>query len=133
MKPLRYAERKVHPEEHLGPILGFRAARARVDGQDGVAGIVLVAEEGPELGLLKVLLEPGDPGFDVGLDALSLGGKLGEDLELLLLAEDALEELKGLLEEFLLLLEGLGGLLVLPDLGGGQPDVRRFELSRLVV
>jgi hypothetical protein len=104
-----------------------------VDGQDGVTGIVLVEEEGPELGFLKVAFEPGDPGFDVGLDALSFGGELGEDLKLLLLAEDTLEELEILLEELLLLLEGLGGLLVLPDLGRGQPNVRRFELSRLVV
>jgi hypothetical protein len=88
-----------------------------VDGQDGVAGVVLVEEEGPELGLLKVLLETDDAGVDVGLDALSFGGELGEDLELFLLAEDPLEELEVLLEQLLLLLKGLGGFLVLPDLG----------------
>jgi hypothetical protein len=104
-----------------------------VDGQDGVAGIVLVVEKGPELGFLKVVLEPGDPGVDVGLDALAFGGELGEDLELLLLAEDPLEELEVLLEELLFLLEGLGGLLVLPGLGRGQPGVRRFEIGRLVI
>jgi hypothetical protein len=90
-----------------------------VDGQDGVAGVVLVEEEGPELGVLEVLLEPPDRGVDVGVDALALGGQLGQDLELLLPGQDAAEELDVLFEELLLLLESLGGLLVLPDLGRG--------------
>jgi len=94
-----------------------------MDGQDGIAGIVGIVEEGPELGLLEVLLEPGDGGGEVGLDALALGRKLGQDLELLFLAEDLTEEMDVLFEELLFLLEGLRSLLVLPDLGRGQPDV----------
>jgi hypothetical protein len=104
-----------------------------MDGQDGVARIVRIEEERPELGLLEVFLEPGDRGVDVGPDVLPLGGELGEDLELLLLGEDALEELGVLFEELLLLLEGLGRLLVLPDLGGGQAGVYRRELGGLVI
>jgi hypothetical protein len=104
-----------------------------MDGQDGVARIVRIEEERPELGLLKVLLEPGDRGIDVGPDVLPLGGELGQDLELLLLAEDALEELEVLLEELLLLLEGLGDFLVLPDFGGGQAGAYGRELGALVV
>jgi hypothetical protein len=103
-----------------------------VDGQDGVAGIVSVVEQGPELGFLNGLLKPADGRFGIGLDALAFGGELGEDLELLLLAEDLLEELDVLLEELLLLLEGLGGFLVLPDLGRGQASVDRFPLGVLV-
>jgi hypothetical protein len=104
-----------------------------VDGQDGVARIVGVVEERPELGLLKVFLEPEDRRVDVGLDALTLGRKLGQDFELLLLAEDPLEELEIFLEELLLLLEGLRDLLVLPDLGRGQPGVQLLEFGVLVV
>jgi hypothetical protein len=104
-----------------------------MDGQDGVARIVRVEEQRSELGLLEVLLEPGDRGVDVGPDVLPLGGELGEDLELLLLGEDALEELGVLFEELLLLLEGLGRLLVLPDLGGGQAGVYCRELGGLVI
>jgi len=104
-----------------------------MDGQDGVARIVGVVEEGPELGLLEIFFEPGDGGVDVGLDALTLGRELGEDLELLLLAEDLPEELDVLLEELLLLLEGLRGFLVLPDLGRGQPGVYRRPLGVLAV
>jgi hypothetical protein len=88
-----------------------------MDGQDGVAGIVGIVEQGPELGFLEVLLETEDGRVDVRLDALTLRGELRQDLELLLLAEDPLEELDVLLEELLPLLEGLRGFLILPDLG----------------
>jgi hypothetical protein len=104
-----------------------------MDGQDGVARVVLVIEQGPELGLLEVALEPDDGRVDVGLDALALGGELGQDLDLLLVAEDALEEQDLLLEELLLLLEGLGRFLVLPDLGRGQLGVQGLELGLLVI
>ena len=104
-----------------------------MDGQDGIAGIVRVEKKGPELGLLEVVPEPGGGRVDLGPDALAFGGELGEDLELLLLAEDLLEELDVLFEELLLLLERLRGLLVLPDLGGGQAGVYRLELGILVV
>jgi hypothetical protein len=104
-----------------------------VDGHDGVARVVGVVEQGPQLGLLEGRLEPADGGRAVGFDALALGGQLGQDLELLLLAQDALEELQVLFEQLLALLEGLGQLLVLPDLGRGQAGVYRRELGVLVI
>ena len=36
---------QVHAEQHLGPVLGLEAARARMDLDDGVARVVLAAEE----------------------------------------------------------------------------------------
>jgi hypothetical protein len=104
-----------------------------MDGQDGVPRIVGVVEQGPELGLLEVLLEPAGRGGDVGFDVLTLAGELGEDFELFLLAEDLLEELEVLFEELLLLLEGLRGLLVLPDLGRAKPGVYRVPFGGLVI
>jgi hypothetical protein len=104
-----------------------------VDGQDGVARVVLLVEQGPQLRLLEVGLEPGHGRIEVGLDALAFGGELGQDLDLLFMAEDALEELELLLQELLLLLERLGGLLVLPNLGRGQAGVQELELGRLVI
>jgi hypothetical protein len=104
-----------------------------VDGQDGVAGIVLIVEQGPQLGLLEVVLEPGHGGVEIGLDALALGGQLVQDLDLLLVAEDALEELDLLFQELLLLLEGLGGLLVLPDVGRREPGVYGLEIGGLAI
>jgi hypothetical protein len=90
-----------------------------MDGHDGVAGIVLVVEESPELGFLEVRLESSERGRSLRVDVLAFGRELGQDLELFLLAEDLAEELEVLFEELLPLLEGLGGLLVLPDLGRG--------------
>jgi hypothetical protein len=90
-----------------------------MDGQDGVARVVLVIKKRPELRLLEVRFEPVDAGLGFRFDAFALGGELGQDLELLLLGQNAPEELDVLLEEFLLLLEGLGSLLVLPDLRRG--------------
>jgi hypothetical protein len=104
-----------------------------MDGQDGVARVVRVIEQGPQLGLLEVLLEPAEGRLEVGLDALALGAELGQDLDLLLLAENALEELEVLFEELLFLLQALRGLLVLPDLGGSQAGVYRFKLGRLAI
>jgi hypothetical protein len=103
-----------------------------VDRQDGVARVVGVVEEGPELRLLEVGFEPADGRLGIGLDALALGGELGQDLEVLLLDENALEELEVLLQELFLLLQRLGRLLVLPDLGQGQPGVYRRELGGLM-
>ena len=104
-----------------------------MDGQDGVAGVVRVVEQGPELRFLEGRVEPGDGRRSVGFDVLSLGRQLDQDPEVLLLGEDALEELDVLFEELLLLLERLGRLLVLPDLGGGQADVYRLEFDGLVI
>jgi hypothetical protein len=102
-----------------------------MDGHDGVAGVVLVAEQGPELALFEALLEPVDRRCDLGLDAFALRGELPEDLELLLGLSEELGELKVLFEPLLLLLEGLGGLLVLPDLRGGQAGVEGIPFGLL--
>jgi len=90
-----------------------------VDRQYGVAGVVLVVIKRPELRLLQGPLEPADPGPGLRLDVLALGRKLREDLEFLFLAEDLPEKMDVLLKELFLPLEGLGRLLVLPDLGRG--------------
>ena len=47
----------VHPVEHLGPVLGLGAARPGVEGEDGVAAVVLPGEEGGEGHGLHLLLE----------------------------------------------------------------------------
>jgi len=104
-----------------------------MDGQDGVARVVLVEKKRPELRLPEVLFEPADGRDGLRLDALALRGQLGQDLELLLLGQDLLEEMDVLLEEFFLLLEGLRGLLVLPDLRRGEAGVYRIPFGVLVI
>jgi hypothetical protein len=104
-----------------------------MDGQDGVAGIVRFVEKRPELRFLEGRVEPGDGRRGVGFDVLPLGGQLDQDAEVLLLGQDALEELDVLFKELLFLLERLGRFLVLPDLGRSQADVYRLELDGLVI
>jgi hypothetical protein len=104
-----------------------------MDGQDGVAGIVLLVKEGPELALLQAPLELLDGRFDVGVDALSLFRELSENVELVLRFLEPLEELKVLLQPLLLLLDRLGGLLVLPGLRGGQPSVEGVPFGFLAI
>jgi hypothetical protein len=104
-----------------------------MNGQDGVARVVGVVEEGPQLGFPEVALETADGRGDVAVDALAFGGELGKNLELLLEPLDALEELKVLLQELLFLLERLRGLLVLPDLRRGETGVYLLELGGLLI
>jgi len=104
-----------------------------VDGQDGVARVVLVVEQGPELAVLQALGEAGEGGLDVGGDVLALGLELRQDVDFILLVLDFGEELDVPLQALFLLLEGLGRLLVLPDLGGGETLVDGFALGFLVI
>ena len=62
--PLRPAP--VHSGKHLGPVLRFGAARPGMNGEDRVAGIVGVAQQGLQL-----------ERFENRRDALHLGGELG--------------------------------------------------------
>ena len=104
-----------------------------MDGQDGVAGVVLVEEQGPEFAVGKGLFEAGQGRLDVGPDVLSLGEELGQDLDLILLFADPSEELEVALEALLFLLERLGGLLVLPDLRRREAQVDRVALGSFMI
>ncbi len=44
LEPLPLHPAQVHAKQHLGPVLGFGAAGAGVDGDDGVVGIVAATE-----------------------------------------------------------------------------------------
>jgi hypothetical protein len=104
-----------------------------MDGQDGVPGVVLVEEQGPEFAVGKGLFEAGQGRLDVGPDVLSLGEELGQDLDLILLFADPSEELEVALEALLFLLERLGGLLVLPDLRRREALVDRVALGSFMI
>jgi hypothetical protein len=104
-----------------------------MDGQDGVPGVVLVEEQGPEFAVGKGLFEAGQGRLDVGPDVLSLGEELGQDLDLILLFADSSEELEVALEALLFLLERLGGLLVLPDLRRREALVDRVALGSFMI
>ncbi len=63
--PLRPAD--VHPHQHFGPVLGFGAAGAGVNGDDGVPGVVRAPQHGLEFEAVQR-----------GADAVDLGGQLRE-------------------------------------------------------
>ena len=51
---------QVHAQQHLGPVLAFRAAGAGMDGEDGAAFVVLAAEEALLFAALQLALKRGD-------------------------------------------------------------------------
>ena len=111
---------KVHPDEVLGPVLGFRPAGSRMDGQDGVAGVVGLGEEGLELGLGQALGEGGQALPEFRIDGFALLGQLQQNVDLLFLGVEGGQELNFLFQALFDLLQGLRFLLVLPDLGRGE-------------
>ena len=56
----------VHPQQHLGPVLRLDSARTRMDGDDGVGGVVLAAQH-----LLDFA------GIDLGFERVERPGQVG--------------------------------------------------------
>jgi hypothetical protein len=104
-----------------------------VNGQDGVPGVVLLVEEGAELGVRQSLIKADQGGLDLRPDVLTFRQEFRENLKLVLFLLDLAEELEVPLEQFLFLLEGLRGPLVLPDFGRGEPLVDGFPFGLLAV
>lgn len=104
-----------------------------MDGQDGVPGVILLEKEGPELSVREVLLEADEGGLDLGPDVFALRQEFRQDVDLVLLVLDLSEELEVPLEPLFFLLEGLGGLLVLPDLRRGEPLVDRVAFGFFMI
>jgi hypothetical protein len=73
----------LHPQHHLRPVLGVRAARAGVDGDERVAAVVLAREQALLLELDEALLEGRELVVELGRDVGVLGEQLGERVELL--------------------------------------------------
>jgi len=86
-----------------------------------------------ELGLAELLLESGQGCGDVGRYVLPLAGELQKHLELLFFPADPFKFLDVADEPFLGLLEGLGALLVLPDLRGSELGVQGIEFGFLAI
>jgi hypothetical protein len=63
--PVAFHPSGIHPEEHLGPVLGLGAAGAGVDGDDGVLVVVRVVEHQIEHVSVDPLAEIGELGRDI--------------------------------------------------------------------
>ena len=103
---------EVHAQEHLRPVLSVGAARARMNGDDGVTGVVLAVEE-------RVLLEPLELAPDRLQLRLDVAGELGLELEQLggvvVLALEPLVALEALREAGVLGRDGGRAGLVVPE------------------
>ena len=77
----------IHAHEHVGPIAGFGAASATVDGEVGIAAVELPAEEAADFELIEDLSEVMEFfdhfvfGLGAGVSGGFLGGHLVEDGE----------------------------------------------------
>ena len=72
---------QVHAQQHLGPVLGVGAAGAGADRDDGVARVVLAAEQARLLELGQPLLDRVELRVELGGDLGVLGRHLGELVE----------------------------------------------------
>ena len=61
---------EVHPQQHLGPVVGVRAAVAGVDREEGAGAVVRAVQQGPQLEILEQLLDPLDLAGDLGGERL---------------------------------------------------------------
>lgn len=78
LKAFPLAPAKVHPEKHLGPVLGLGPARPRIDREDGIAPVMHSREDKPEFQLPDTLLERSHRllDFSQGLFVICLPGEL---------------------------------------------------------
>ncbi len=72
---------QVHAQKDLGPVLGVGSAGPGVDGDDGVAGVVLAAEQTRLLELGQAPLDRAELGAELGRHLLVLGRHLGQVTE----------------------------------------------------
>ena len=69
---------QVHAQQDLRPVLGVGPPRPGVDRDDGVAGVVLAAEQARLFELGQASLDRGQLGRQLGRHLLVLGGHLGQ-------------------------------------------------------
>ena len=126
---------QVHPQQHLGPVLRVGSARTGVDGDDGIAGVVLAAEQPRLFEPGEAALDRGQLGAQLGRHLLVFGRHLGQIAEVV---DVGLEPAKGLQPALGASVRGGdpgGGLLVIPETGPLhltlQPLGLGFQRSRV--
>jgi hypothetical protein len=104
-----------------------------VNRQDGVARVIGIEEEAAQLGFGEGGGEGVESLHQVLIHTLALLTEFQENLDLVAPVLETGEKGKILLQTLLVLIEGLGPFLVLPDLGGGKGAVYGFEVGRFAV
>ena len=117
----------VHPQQHLGPIVGVGAAVAGVDRQDRRVGVVRAAEQRFELQVVEHRLGPVELRRS---SATKLGSSspISTSVSISPSRDRLVERLEHGVQAFQLRDRGLGRLLVVPEIGGGHPLFDRCGL-----
>jgi len=123
------AETKVHPQQHLGPVLALGAAGPGVDRQDGVGAVVLAAEHLLELGGLDQGLKRPQRRLEVGADILAGLDPLHEDTGVALLGGELLQKLEVRFDPLATPLDLLDRRLVLPEALGPHLRLEPLQLG----
>jgi len=123
LEAFSFGKSKVHAKEHLGPVLGFCAAGSGMDGQDGVAGVILVEEKCPEFSFLKFNLEGLYGPVEIVHNLFAFLGQFQQDFYFFPVGLQFFIELQVLFQLFFSDLKGLEFFLVIPGSGAGQLTV----------
>jgi|GEM_PF-3070242 hypothetical protein len=97
-----------------------------MDGQDGVAGVILIEEKRPELGFLEFLFEGAQGPVEVVDDLFAFLGQLQQDFYFFPVIFKLFVELEVFLQLLFSDLQGLELFLVIPGFGAGQLAVYIF-------
>ena len=120
---------RVHPQHHLGPVVGIGSAIASVDGQDRAARIVGSVEQCFEFKIVKNDLQLGNFGFDFGDNVRIFFGHFLERIKIFAGGQKFLHRSDDRLERFQLPDGLLSSFLIVPKVGGSHSI---FDFSRLL-
>ena len=82
LKSLALGPSQIHAQQHLGPVLAFRAAGAGVNGNDSAARVVLARQQHGRLQALQRLRLCLEIALDVAVDVFAFTGEFKEGVEI---------------------------------------------------
>ena len=108
----------VHPQQHFGPVLRLGSARAWMNGDDGVLGVVGTAQHLLDFAGLHFLVEDVEALGELPFYGFTGLHPLGQHVEVVALAAQREHQVTILLHAAAALEDLLGLRLVLPEIGG---------------
>ena len=128
LEPAPLGPAQVHAQQHLGPVLRFGAAGARMERHDRILAIVLAAEHLFDLAGLHFLVERVERSRELGVHRLAGFGPFDEDRQIFALAPERLDEIAVLIEAAAALQRLLRFGLVLPEIRRGRARFQAIQL-----
>src|SRR5262249_23785147 len=106
---------EIHSKQHLGPILGFGAASAWMNGDNGVLSIVLATEHFLDFGSLHFLVERVERLSELGINLLASFGPFNEHGQIVALLSQRFDQIAILFKTPATLQDSLGLGLIFPE------------------